>query len=120
MLLDPDLGLFKGIEGVLSVQTLALVARGGVESVVESMASVMEAHTPASRGLLNQKRIEDEILVSWNGEDIYHCDGVLREAMKVYKGNFIRRSGKVKDYLVSKAIDSEVKKPAKLKYMAKE
>ena len=27
MLLDPDLGLFKGIEGVLSVQTLALVAR---------------------------------------------------------------------------------------------
>ncbi len=36
------------------------------------------------------------------------------------KQNFIRRSGKVKDYLVSKAIDSEVKKPAKLKYMAKE
>ena len=61
-----------------------------------------------------------EILVSWNGEDTYHCDGVVREAMKVYKGNFIRRSGKVKDYLVSKAIDSEVKKPAKLKYMAKE
>ena len=119
MLLDPDLGLFKGIEGVLSVQTLALVARGGVESVVESMVSVMEAHTPASRGLLNQKRIEDEILVSWNGGDIYHCDGVVREAMKAYKGNFIR-SGKVKDYLVSKAIDSEVKKPAKLKYMAKE
>ena len=45
-----------------AVQTLALVARGGVESVVESMVSVMEAHTPASRGLLNQKRIEDEIL----------------------------------------------------------
>ena len=84
------------------------------------MVSVMEAHTPAWRGLLNQKRIEDEILVSWNGEDIYHCDGVVREAMKAYKGNFIRRSGKVKDYLVSKAIDSEVKKPAKLKYMAKE
>ena len=110
---EPDIDI-----GVLSVQTL--VARGGVVSVVESMVSVMEAHTPASRGLLNQKRIEDEILVSWNGEDIYHCDGVVREAMKAYKGNFIRRSGKVKDYLVSKAIDSEVKKPAKLKYMAKE
>ena len=47
-----------------AVQTLALVARGGVESVVESMVSVMEAHTPASRGLLNQKKIEDEIK-SW-------------------------------------------------------
>ena len=67
MLLDPDLGLFKGIEGVLSVQTLALVAKGGVESVVESMVSVMEAHTPASRGLLNQQRIEDEMMVSWKG-----------------------------------------------------
>ena len=40
--------------------------------------------------------------------------------MKAYKGNFIRRSGRVKDYFVSKAIDSEVRKPAKLKYMAKE
>ena len=29
-LLDPDLGLFRGIERVLSVQTLAFVARGGV------------------------------------------------------------------------------------------
>ena len=36
-LLDPDMGLCKGIEGDLSVQTLALVAKGGVESVVESM-----------------------------------------------------------------------------------
>ena len=47
-----------------AVQTLALVARGGVESVVESMVSVMEAHTCVSRGLLNQKKIEDEIK-SW-------------------------------------------------------
>ena len=39
--------------------------------------------------------------------------------MKAYKGNFIRRSGRVKDYFVSKAIDSGVKKLAKLKYMAK-
>ena len=32
----------------------------------------------------------------------------------------IRRSGRVKDYLVSKAIDSEAKKPAKLVIMAKQ
>ena len=56
--------------------------------------------------------------MSWNGEDIYHCDGVVREAMKSYKGNFIRRSGRVNDYLVSKAVDSAVKNPAKLKMMA--
>ena len=24
-------------------------------------------------------------------EDVYHCDGVVREAMKAHKGNFIRR-----------------------------
>ena len=108
------------MEGVLSVQTLALVARGGVESVVESMVSVMEAHSPASRGLLNQQRIEDEMMVSWNGEDLYHCDGVVGEAMRAYKGNFITRSGRVNDYFVSKAIDSEAKKPAKLVIMAKQ
>ena len=118
-LLDPDMGLCKGIEGVLSVQTLALVAKGGVESVVESMVSVMEAHSPASRGLLNQQRIEDEMMVSWNGEDIYHCDGIVEETMRAYKGNFIRRSGRVNDYFVSKAIDSMAKKPAKLEIMAR-
>ena len=37
--------------------------------------------------------------------------------MRTYKGNFIRRSGRVKDYIVSKAIDSEARKPAKLKVM---
>ena len=56
-------------------------------------------------------------MVSWNGEDIYHCDDVVGEAMRTYKGNFIRRSGRVKDYIVSKAIDSEARKPAKLKVM---
>ena len=40
----------------------------------------------------------------------YHCDGVVGEAMRAYKGNFIRRSGRVNDYFVSKAIDSEAKK----------
>ena len=113
------MGFYKGIEGVLSVQTLALVAKGGVESVVESMVSVMDAHTPASRGLLIQQRIEDEMIVSWNGEDIYHCDDVVEKTMNTYKGNFIRRSGRVNTYLVSKAVDSEVKKPPRLQIMAK-
>ena len=56
------------------------------------------------------------MMLSWNGEDIYHCD---EETMKVYKGNFIRRSGRVNDYFVSKAIDSQAMKPAKLAIMAR-
>ena len=69
---------------------------------------------PANRGLLNQHRIEDEMMISWNGEDIYHCDGVVEETMRAYKG-----SGRVNDYFVSKAIDSQAMKPAKLAIMAR-
>ena len=58
-------------------------------------------------------------MISWNGEDIYHCDGVVEETMRAYKGNFIRRSGRVNDYFVSKAIDSQAMKPAKLANMAR-
>ena len=57
LLLDPALKHYKGIEGALSVLVVALVAKGGVESVVESMVSVMEAHSSPLRGLLDQTRI---------------------------------------------------------------
>ena len=50
---------------------------------------------------------------------IWHCDGIVEETMRAYKGNFIRRSGRVNDYFVSKAIDSMAKKPAKLEIMAR-
>ena len=39
---------------------------------------------------------------------------------KQYKGNFIRRSGRVRNYFVSTAINSEAKKAAKLVIMAKQ
>ena len=45
LLLDPEKGLFKGIEGVVSILANATICLGGVESVCESMVSVMEAHT---------------------------------------------------------------------------
>ena len=48
-----------------------------------------------------------------------NCDGIVEETMRAYKGNFIRRSGRVNDYFVSKAIDSMAKKPAKLEIMAR-
>ena len=66
---------------------------------------------------MNKRGVEQTTFCAVN---IYHCDGVVGEAMRMYKGNFIRRSGRVNDYFVSKAIDSEAKKPAKLVIMAKQ
>ena len=45
----------------------ATVAKGGVESVAESMVSEVETHTPSSRGILKHKRFEDESFVALNG-----------------------------------------------------
>ena len=89
----------KDIEGVLSVLVVALVAKGGVESVVESMVSVMEVHSSSLRGLTDQQRIEHEMMVAWNGENIYHCK---REGDK--EGHFIRRSSNIKSFVVSKLL----------------
>ena len=48
------------------------------------MVSVMVAHTPAGRVLLDQERLEDEIIVAWNGEDIYHCDEVVKAGVSIF------------------------------------
>ena len=128
LLLDPDQKLFKGVEGALSVMVLALVAKGGVESVVESMVSVMEAHSSPLRGLLDQERIENEMMIAWNGEDLYHCDSIVEEALESYisdckrngdkGGHFVRRSSNVKSYLVSKSVDTKLKCHPKLPAMS--
>ena len=79
----------------------AAVAKGGVESVVESMVSGVEAHTPSSRGIPQHKRLEDESMVALNGEDVVHFDPLVREALVLNKmeGNkgFIRKSGNIKN-----------------------
>ena len=54
--------LFRGIDDVISILLRAAVAKGGVESLVESMVSVVKAHTPSSTGILNQERMEDEVM----------------------------------------------------------
>ena len=69
---------------------------------VESMVSVVEAHTPASRGIIPQNRLEDETIVSWNGEDVMHCDPIVKDAIRAYisqykmqsnrEGHFVRRN----------------------------
>ena len=108
----------------LGLMTYADVGMGGLESVCESMVSVVEAHTPASRAILDQQRLEDEVMVAWNGEDTFHCDPVVKEALETYwgscktlsnrDGHFVRRSDHIKSYMVYKTVDSSLKKPAKL------
>ena len=48
------------------------------------MVSVVEAHTLASRGIIPQNRLEDETIVSWNGEDVMHCDPIVKDATRAY------------------------------------
>ena len=127
LLLDPKEEKFKEIEGVLSILANAAICQGGVESVVESMVSVLEAHTPSVRGILNQERLENEVMVAWNGEDVFHCDSVVKEALKTYwegkkdtknwQGHFVRRSEDIQPHVHSQAIDSRLKKPVKLAVM---
>ena len=45
------------------------------------MVSVVESQTPSSRGILNQERLEDEVIVAWNGEDLMHCDSLVSETI---------------------------------------
>ena len=42
---------------MISILIKAAVATGGVESLVESMVILVEAHTPSSIGILNQERV---------------------------------------------------------------
>ena len=126
-LVDPKAELYPGIQSVLSILVRAAVAMGGLESVCESMVSVVEAHTPAFRAILDQQRLEDEVIVAWNGEDTFHCDPVVKEALETYwgscktlsnrDGHFVRRSEHIKSYMVSKTVDSSLKKPVKLSVM---
>ena len=46
--------LFRGIEDVISILIRAAVA----------LDCAVEAQTPSSRGILNQERLEDEVMVA--------------------------------------------------------
>ena len=116
--LDPKEDLYKDIEGPLSVLARACVAQG-VEAIVESWVSVLENHSSSVRGITDQDRLEDEVWVAINGPEVVHCEGIVREAIRVGEGggHFIRRGGNIKSYGVSKAVDSLVKKPPKVPFM---
>ena len=116
--LDHKEDLYKDIEGPLSVLARACVAQG-VEAIVESWVSVLENHSSSVRGITDQDRLEDEVWVAINGPEVVHCEGIVREAIRVGEGggHFIRRGGNIKSYGVSKAVDSLVKKPPKVPFM---
>ena len=71
------------------------------------------------RGITNQVRLENEVQVAIKGPEVQHCRGIVREAMRVGEGagNFIRRSNNIKQYTVSKAVDTLAKKKPKVPFM---
>ena len=54
--------------------------------------------------------------VAINGREVVHCEGNVRELIKVEEGggHVIRRGGNMKTYWDFKAVDSLVKKPPKV------
>jgi hypothetical protein len=99
----------------------------GVESICETWVSILEHHSPATRGIIIQSRLDDECMVAINGPELVNCDDVVKESNASYwskfkregdrLGHFVRRSGKILQFDVSKAIDSHTKKPPRLPFM---
>ena len=125
--LDPDQKLFKDVESILSILTRVAVMNVGVESVCESWVSVWEQHNSPVRGLLDQQRLEGEVLTSINGPDVAHCDSIVKEAMKSFwgksknvthrGGHFVRTSDNIKSYTMSEAVDTKLKTTPKIPIM---
>ena len=68
-----------------------------------------------------------QVMVAVNGCEVVHCDSLVKEAMAAYwstskdlanrQGHFVRRSNRIETYLVSEAVDHQVKKQPKLYVM---
>lgn len=114
--LNPAQNRYKDIEGPLSVLARAAVT-SGVEATVEGWVSVMENHCSAVRGITKQERLEDEVMVAINGPEPTQCEGVVREALRGFKGHFIRRSQAVQFHTVSKAVDRLVNQAPRVPFM---
>ena len=61
--------------------------------------------------------MENEVQVAINGPEVQHCRGIVREAMRVGGGQFIRRSNNIKQYAISKAVDTLAKKKPRVLFM---
>ena len=117
--------LSKDVEGVLSVIARAAVCTS-VESIVETWVSTIEHHSPKGRAL-SQDRLEAETAVAINGPELVHADQLISQAMKIHfekaksvkerAGYFVRRTANVQQWIISEAVDTELKKPAKITFM---
>ena len=78
----------------------------------------MENNCSKVRGITNQVRLENEVPVAINGPEVQHCQSIVREAMRVGEGggHFIR-SNNIKQYTVSKAVDTLAKKKPRVPFM---
>ena len=116
---------YEGCEMVIDLLCQAAVIKS-VESVVESWISVLEHHSSKTRDL-NDETIQTELVIAVNGPAIQHCDKVVETTMRAYwrmtnrksflEGHFVRKSEKIKNYLVSKAVDSLNSDPIKTPFM---
>ena len=61
------------------------------ESVVESMASVVEDVFGQHRQL-NHDNAEKELMIRWNGPDVHHAGDLLAAVQRKYANNFIRKT----------------------------
>ena len=110
---------------VYSVQSAVCSVQCAVCSVqcavcsVQCAVSVMENHCSKVRGITNQEKLENEVQVAINGQEVQHCRGIVMEAMRVGEGggHFIRRSINTKRYTVSKAVDTLAKKKPRVPFM---
>jgi len=104
----------KDIEAILAIIARAVISKS-VESIVESWISVLEHHSSSTRGL-EQLSMENEMQIAINGPHVTMSESVVLEAMKLYwskaklasqkDGHFVRTWKRMKDFTVSKAVDS--------------
>ena len=107
-------GAKKNIEAVMDVICQACTFKS-VESVVESWISTLEHHS-SKQHKLTEDSIHTQMMIACNGPPVQHSKAIVEDAMKRYwakcvnsknfDGHFIRRSERIKPYLVSKSIDA--------------
>jgi hypothetical protein len=125
LMMNTDGKRYLGCEAVMDILCKA-AAMKSVESIVESWISVLEHHSNKSRNL-KAETIETEMHVAINGPLLQHCDQIVEESMTAYwrkmkkpslqKGHFTRRGNRVREFLVSRAVDTLNKKPVETPFL---
>ena len=76
---------------------------------MESWVSIMEHHSSKRRPLSEEAMVE-EVVISINGPEVVHSEAVVMESIRTMIKDdhihFVRKSDRVKPWLVSKSVDS--------------